>query len=120
MSKDIYEHARITIEKKLKKDKINMPHIFQKFTQDEQIFINELYKRYKYDPNDLIFHEVCGHINFKYKNMQIGRIRLNTKKRRMQILTFYTVVWFENISLEAALNKIDDWLIYLDELDKSE
>ena len=99
------------------RDRKNMPILYSKFTQDEKLFVTTFLNEAKKIVNldDIIFNIKNGCINFKYKEMQIGRINLNKK---MQILTNNTVIWLENITLDKAIKNIDKWIEYLKYLKK--
>lgn len=52
-------------------------------------------------------------INVKYINYQIGRIKLNGQKTKIQILRFDTVRWIENKTLDEYLTLSDQWVRYI-------
>ncbi len=116
--KDLFEFARKNIIDVNNKDIKNMPLLYNKSSSDEKIFIDAFMKKFNKYKKGIIYNEKSGCINFCYDNMQIGRIRLNDKKRRMQILTKYGVEWKENISLIEALDNLDKWDSYLKEITK--
>ncbi|HPE15311.1 MAG TPA: hypothetical protein PLT65_05830 [Bacilli bacterium] len=116
--KDIFEFARKTISDVNEKDYKNMPIIYDNSSNDEKNFIDAFMKKFKPYKKGIIYNEKSGCINFCYNNMQIGRIRLNNNKKRMQILTKENVEWLENISLEQAINNLDKWEKYLQEIIK--
>lgn len=108
--------AKEILKQTFENDQKNMLTLYNKLSDEEKIFINEFMKVFKNYKDKIIYNEKSGCINFCYDNMQIGRIRLNKKKHRMQILRTYDVEWIENITLEDAINNIDKWLEYLNEL----
>ena len=65
-----------------------------------------------------------GVLNFTYKNMQIGRIKLRGKKMNIQVLydasKGWEVKYFDVTSLEDATIHIDEWVEYLQFLIKDE
>jgi hypothetical protein len=108
----IIEFAKRSIKETFEKDKQNMPMLYNTFSEEEKEFINEFMKRFNPYTKQIIFNVKSGYINFQYKDIQLGRIRLNSKKHRMQVLTINNVKWFENITLEEAIKNIDLWLEY--------
>lgn len=115
---NMFELARKTIKDFNEKDKNNMPLIYNSCSNDEKIFIDVFMKKLNKYKNKIIYNKKSGCINFCYDNMQVGRIRLDNKKRRMQILTKYGVEWKENINLHEAIDNIDKWYNYLEQIIK--
>ena len=116
--KNMFEIAKQTILDTNEKDRKHMPIIYNNSSQEEKSFIDAFMKKFELYKKGIIYNEKSGCINFCYNNMQIGRIRLNDKKRRMQILTKYGVNWEENISLSEAINNLDKWDKYLQDIIK--
>lgn len=115
---DLFEFARKTMNDVNNKDIKNMPLLYNKSSADEKIFIDAFMIKFKKYKKGIIYNEKSGCINFCYDNMQIGRIRLNDKKRRMQILTTYGVEWKEKVSLIEAIDNLNKWDLYLKEIVK--
>lgn len=51
-------------------------------------------------------------INFKIQDMQIGRVKLNGRKYRMQILDKDNVLWLDIDTVDEAINNIKHWIKY--------
>jgi hypothetical protein len=51
-------------------------------------------------------------INFQIDSMQIGRVKLNGRKKRMQILDKGNVIWLDIDDVDEALNNIKHWMKY--------
>ena len=65
-----------------------------------------------------------GVLNFTYKDMQIGRIKLRGKKMNIQVLyddsKGWDVKYFDVTTLDDATSHIDEWMNYLQFLIKNE
>lgn len=61
----------------------------------------------------ILYNFRSGNINFEVSGMQIGRISLNDRCRKMQILTKEDVKWIDNISYEDAIRNIEQWIKYM-------
>ena len=57
-------------------------------------------------------------LNVQYIDNQIGRIKLQGRKTKMQILTKNIVEWIENEPLEIYIQFIEKWIQYLNRLPK--
>lgn len=57
-------------------------------------------------------------LNVQYVDMQIGRIKMQGRKTKMQILTKNDVEWVEDKSLEIYIKLIEKWMQYLKGLPK--
>jgi len=55
-------------------------------------------------------------LNIKYKDWQIGRINLVSRKTKMQILADMNVLWIENQPLSVYLDEQSKWVEYLNAL----
>ena len=58
-------------------------------------------------------------LNVQYIDMQIGRIKLQGRKKKMQILTKNNVEWIEDGTLENYIQFIGKWMKYLNKLPKT-
>ena len=82
----------------------------------EIVFINQFYDKVKSDKfvsgisSD---RKSDGTLNFMYKGMQIGRVRLQGKKHHMQILVSLDKVKMIDGELEDFIPYIDDWIKYI-------
>ena len=82
-----------------------------KFNTDEELFFNELFCIV----SDGIRLERLsdGTINVLYHTYQIGRIKLNGRKHKMQILKgLYGVKWIEG-DVYDFIPHIQDWIKYM-------
>lgn len=59
------------------------------------------------------------HLNFKFRGMQIGRIKLNGRKMNIQVLTENDIKWHDITGVDDALKYLDDWIDYLNYLIKA-
>lgn len=86
-------------------------------------FINTL-KPYGLDTAIRYNRMSSGVLNFTYKAMQIGRIKLRGKKMNIQVLyddsKGWDVKYFDVTTLEDATSHIDEWMNYLQSLIKDE
>ena len=57
-------------------------------------------------------------LNVQYVDMQIGRIKLQGRKTKMQILTKNNVEWIEDETVENYIQFIEKWMRYLNKLPK--
>lgn len=84
----------------------------------ERVFIVELFNRMKaknLDYNLIDFRRMGdGTLNACYKGAQIGRIKLQGRKTKMQILNPIDVKWFADESIEFYIEKLDFWINYID------
>lgn len=86
-----------------------------KLNDNEKLFINTLEEKLE----DLGVREKLSYnvmsdrtINFQVDNMQIGRVKLNGRKHRMQILDKDNVLWLDIEGVDEALNNIKHWMKY--------
>lgn len=90
-----------------------------KANEEEKLFIENL-AREMLNKNALqhlkIDRRSNGLLNFKYKNMQIGRINLRSKPTQLQIISQYDVCWLEGLYVRECIRKIPEWMEYLDYL----
>lgn len=90
-----------------------------KANEEEKLFIESL-AREMLNKNALQHLKIDRHsnglLNFKYKNMQIGRINLRSKPTQLQIISQYDVRWLEGLSVRECIRKIPEWMEYLDYL----
>jgi hypothetical protein len=98
--RNIFNFAKRTIKDVNARDRKNMPVLYNSFSIEEKNYIDEFMRKCNKYKKNIIFNEKSDCINFCYKNMQIGRIRLNNKKRKMQILTTHNSFWIEDITLK--------------------
>lgn len=97
--------------------------VLENFSID--VFIDELKnKMLKSGLNvDKLEYDVLkdGTYNFIYhinpdSNCQIGRIKINKRSSKMQIIKKNDVVWIQNETMETYLNYIDKWIEYTKQL----
>ena len=89
----------------------------------EKHFINELLSTLKlFGLDDPIRYERMSNksINIRYKDMQIGRIKLNGRKMWIQVLfdeeNNWDVQYYDVYTLEDATTHIDEWVNYLNSI----
>jgi len=83
----------------------------------EEMFISELFNKMKAKNLNCALinfdRKADGTLNICYGMAQIGRIKLQGRKTRMQILNPVDVKWFENESIEFYIEKLDIWIDYI-------
>jgi len=92
-----------------------------KLNDDEKNFIDALTEKLDtINLKDRLDYNVLGDktINFQIDNMQIGRVKLRGKTRKMQILDKANVIWLDIENLDEAINNIKHWIKYCEYLTK--
>ena len=52
-------------------------------------------------------------LNFRLTGCQIGRVNLQGRKTRMQVITTKNVHWYENEPFEKSLVRLKQWMVYI-------
>lgn len=95
--------------------KAEQPERLSKLNDNEKIFIKALKKSLEnINMANWLEYNVMSNrtINFKIKGMQIGRVKLNGRKYKMQIIDRNNVVWLDIDSVDEAINNIKHWIKY--------
>jgi len=102
-------------ENKALQEKADQMEKLSKLNDNEKRFIAALEEQLSaINKKDLLKYNIMSDrtINFKLQNMQIGRVKLNGRKYRMQILDKDNVLWLDIDSVEEAINNIKHWIKY--------
>ncbi|WP_220739123.1 hypothetical protein [Leuconostoc miyukkimchii] len=59
-------------------------------------------------------------LNVRYVSYQIGRIKLNGRKTKIQVLTGDSVEWYQDKSLEEYINISKKWITYLRKIEEDD
>ena len=105
----------LQMQKAKEADKKKTEELSKRLSDEEIKFINVFLDQAKsYSKGkEVIYNFRSGNINFEVARMQIGRISLNDKCRKMQIITPDDVEWIEDISYENDIKNIKHWIKYM-------
>ncbi|NMM61200.1 3'-5' exonuclease [Clostridium sp. P21] len=92
-----------------------------KLNDGEKLFISALEEKlYNINLKDKLRYNIMSDkvINFQINNAQIGRVKLNGRKYKMQILDKDNVLWLDIDNVDEAVNNIKHWIKYCEYLTK--
>lgn len=120
--KTIKQHMQEDLDESLKElQGLDTQHTI-KLNDLEKQFIHELLKSLKpfnLDTEIRYNRMSSKHLNFKYRGMQIGRVKLNGRKMNIQVLHKNNdVEWHDISGVDEAIKYIDNWIEYLNYLIK--
>lgn len=92
-----------------------------KLSNDEKLFIASLEEKLESInlKNKLKYNIMSDKtINFQINSAQIGRVKLNGRKHKMQIIDKNNVLWLDIDNVDEAINNIKHWIKYCEYLIK--
>lgn len=102
-------------ENRALQEKADQLEKLSKLNDNEKMFIAALEEQLAaINKKDLLQYNIMSDrtINFRLQDMQIGRVKLNGRKYRMQILDKDNVLWLDIDSVDEAVNNIKHWIKY--------
>jgi len=104
----------IEIDRIRNRESIKRNHnLLDSFNKEEDLFIKNVEKLFLSQGRKVEVNVLSDKtINFTVLNMQIGRVKLRGRKKKIQVITKNDVFWYEIKNLDEALSYLPKWERY--------